>query len=141
MFNPSQQQVRDFFFTTYNKALDHKPLTSLEQLAHNVIKEHPEYLVVLANRGKYLDYNWSESEVNPFLHMSLHLTILEQLSIDQPKGIRRVYQQLQQKYHDTQLVEHRMIECLVDLLMTAQTHNKAPDLGVYFSNLTKLLEG
>ncbi len=42
MFNPSVNDVRNFFFTTYEKGVGHAVLTDLEKIAYSVILEHPE---------------------------------------------------------------------------------------------------
>jgi hypothetical protein len=56
--------------------------------------EHPEYHRVLEDRERYLDRDWKPEggDTNPFLHIAMHLAIEEQLSIDQPPGIRAAVQ-------------------------------------------------
>ncbi|MEY3746587.1 MAG: hypothetical protein RL194_46, partial [Pseudomonadota bacterium] len=90
LFNPSRDQVRQFFFDAWSKFKARQPLSDLEAIALEVMQMHPEYHQVLDTPDRYLEqaYFPEMGETNPFLHMSLHLSILEQLSIDQPPGIK-----------------------------------------------------
>ena len=92
LFNPSRDQVRQFFFDTWHKQQQPASLTPLEQMALSVILMHPEYHAVLSapERNAQREYFPEQGESNPFLHMGLHLSILEQISIDQPAGIRQI---------------------------------------------------
>ena len=94
MYNLNQFDVRSFFFDLQSKAEKKEPLTDLEKIAYSVILEHPEYNNILQNKDKYLEFKWSveNGETNPFLHLSMHLSILEQLSIDQPVGIKNLFE-------------------------------------------------
>jgi hypothetical protein len=89
MYNPSRDQVRQFFCDTWGKYRQNLPLEGLETKALDVILLHPEYHGLLADRGGAVerDYTPDTGEANPFLHLSLHLAVEEQLSIDQPPGI------------------------------------------------------
>ncbi|HWI13021.1 MAG TPA: DUF1841 family protein, partial [Burkholderiales bacterium] len=85
MFNPSRDEARRFFFDTWSKYRSQAPLTDLEKVALQVILLHPEYHAILGDPDRYLDrdYTPEHGQLNPFLHLSLHLAIEEQLSIDQ----------------------------------------------------------
>ena len=89
LFNPSRDQVRQFFFDTWLKFKQEKPLTDLEKIAVGVMQMHPEYHAVMDAPERYLQqaYFPEMGETNPFLHMSLHLSVLEQIAINQPPGI------------------------------------------------------
>lgn len=135
MFNPSQLEVRNFFFDTYAKATQSQELTALEKIAYAIILEHPEYHTVLENKIKYLEFVWSveNGATNPFLHLSMHLTIAEQSSIDQPPGICQLFTQLQQQYASAHEAEHQLIDCLSEMLWQAQRNNTGPDAQIYFN--------
>jgi hypothetical protein len=91
MFDPTRDQVRSFFFDTWRKYRSGTPLAGLETVGLGVILLHPEYHRVLDDPEKNLaqEYFPEGGETNPFLHLSLHLALEEQLSIDQPPGIAR----------------------------------------------------
>jgi Domain of unknown function (DUF1841) len=96
LFNPSQEEVRRFFCSTWRKHREASPLTPLEALALDWILEHPEYHEVLGDEEAAVQTNFSveQGQTNPFLHLSMHLAIAEQVSIDQPIGIQGIFQQL-----------------------------------------------
>ena len=83
MFEPSRDQVREMFFETWRKYRAGLPLAGIESLALDTVLLHPEYHDVLSMPARYRDKEYTD-ESNPFLHMSLHIALLEQLSIDQP---------------------------------------------------------
>ena len=96
MFAPSREDARRFFFDTWQKQQAGHPLSDLEKLLASVIAAHPEYHAVLSRPEQFRDREWQpeQGETNPFMHMSMHLAVEEQLSIDQPFGIRHLYKQL-----------------------------------------------
>src|SRR4051812_1047727 len=96
MFNPSQADVRRFFCGVYAKQRAGQPMDALETLAGQWLDEHPEYEAELADEQAALakNYDGAEGRANPFLHLSMHLSISEQCSIDQPRGIRQAVELL-----------------------------------------------
>ncbi|MGB1010203.1 MAG: DUF1841 family protein, partial [Thiolinea sp.] len=102
--------------------------------------EHPEYHPLLQDEDKALgrEYAPEGGETNPFLHMSLHIGLQEQVVTDRPAGIREVYQQLIARYgvHDA---EHRMMQYLIESLWLAQRNQSEPDEKVYMDGLRSLL--
>ncbi len=141
MFNPSVSDVRNFFFDTFNKGMAQIQLTDLEKIAFSVIIEHPEYHQVLRDKEKYLTYNWlpDAGETNPFLHMSMHMSIWEQLSIDQPQGIKDLYSELCNQLVNEHEAQHQVLDCLAEMVWQAQYNNMQPNPEVYLSCLRKKL--
>lgn len=137
MFNPSVEDVRNFFYDTYQKGSNREPLTDMEKIAFSVMLEHPEYQQILENKAKYFDSQWNveNGATNPFLHMSLHITIHEQLSINQPPGIKELYTEITKKYSDHHDAIHQMIDCLGEMIWHAQKNQQMPDVNIYFSCL------
>ena len=143
LFNPSRDEVRAFFFETWHKFAISKPLsfetqkakllTPLEQLALHVMQMHPEYHAMLNQPDLYREqaYYPELGETNPFLHMSLHLSILEQLSINQPIGISSIYQKLLVIHQDAHLAQHDILDCLGETIWLAQRNNTALDSAHY----------
>ena len=132
MFNPSRADVRRFFFDAWGKYRSQAPLAGLERTAVEIVLLHPEYHPLLddAERNLDRDYSPDSGKLNPFLHLSLHLAIAEQVSIDQPRGIRALHEQLQaiQGTHDAQ---HVLLECLGETVWQAQRTGTAPDESAY----------
>ena len=141
MFGNDRNQIRQFFFTVWNKRQQGDSLSALENIVAGVIDEHPEYHKLLDQPDTALDRDWTpeHGETNPFLHMGMHISIQEQLGVDQPAGIKLIYQQLLNKFGQAHEVEHQMIECLGLVLWQAQTGGTQPDLQAYQQCLQKLL--
>ncbi len=120
MFNPSRDQVRQFFADTWRKHRHEEILTPLEAIALDWIQEHPEYHKDLESpEAAATDYSVEAGRTNPFLHLSMHLAIAEQLSIDQPPGIREAYQRLSAR-SDAHRAAHEVMECLGQVVWEAQ---------------------
>lgn len=137
MFNPSREEARQFFFDTWRKYGDKQTLSGLEGTALDIILQHPEYHAMLSDPDKYLgqDYLPEFGETNPFLHMSMHLAIEEQLSIDQPPGIRAHFQNLLEKCGATHDALHITMDCLAEMIWQAQRNQTGPDSELYFNCL------
>lgn len=133
MFNPSQEDVRRFFCGAYRKYRNNEILEPLEAIARDWIMQHPEYAGELADVEAALasEYTIERGQVNPFLHLSMHLSIAEQVSIDQPPGIRAACQALTRKLDSEHEAHHQIMECLGEMLWTAQRNNAPPDGAAY----------
>lgn len=132
MFNPSQHEVREFFCEVQRKLRDREILTPLESIAHDWIVQHPEYEDTLAQVETALaaDYSVETGRSNPFLHLAMHLSISEQLSIDQPVGIRAAFQTLAQRLGEHE-AHHQIMECLGQMIWTSQRSGLPPDGAAY----------
>ncbi|HEY6280393.1 MAG TPA: DUF1841 family protein [Burkholderiales bacterium] len=141
MFNPSRDEARLFFFDAWKRYKEDQSLTDLHNLALEIIVLHPEYHKILDEPGRHLerDYLPEVGDVNPFLHMSMHLAIEEQLSIDQPRGIRALFEGILQKTSDRHAAFHIVMDCLGEMVWHAQRYNTAPDEKVYLECLKKQL--
>ncbi len=139
MFNPSREQVRQFFFDAWRKYRERGPLAGLDQLAVGVILLHPEYHPVLEAPERYQDreYRPEAGDTNPFLHMSMHLAIEEQLSIDQPPGIGLEFARIAAKSGDRHAACHEVMECLAETVWRAQRDDAAPDAPAYLECLQR----
>jgi hypothetical protein len=136
MFDPSRQQARGLFFGAWQKYRDGVPLAGIESLALEVILQHPEYHAVLDEPGRYREKDYVD-EANPFLHMSLHLALEEQLSIDQPPGIRSRWDALLRRSGERHHALHQAIECLAEMVWRSQRDGLPPDAAAYLSCLER----
>jgi hypothetical protein len=137
MFNPSRDEARNFLFETWRKRREGALLTPLEDLTAQLIEKHPEYHGLLAapERNQDKDYAPDGNVVNPFLHLMMHLTIEEQISINQPHGIRTHFERLTHKHESEHEAQHAMMECLGEMIWQAQRNKTAPDAAIYLSCL------
>ncbi len=133
LFNPSRDEVRTFFFDTWTKFKKNLVLTDLEKIALGIIHMHLEYHAILnaPEQFKHQEYFPEFGETNPFLHMSLHLSILEQISINQPIGITDIYEKLKLKHQNEHDAQHDILECLGEVIWQAQRNNTALDANYY----------
>lgn len=139
MFNPSREQARQFFFDTWRKYRQREMLSAMEDMALEVILLHPEYHAMLDDAERYQDKDYlpEMGDTNPFLHMSMHIAIKEQLSIDQPVGIRKRFERLMKKIGDEHAVMHQVMECLAEMIWQSQRNRSALDSTVYFECLDR----
>ena len=133
MFNPSREEVRDTFFATWRKYRAAEPLEGIEALVLEAILAHPEYHALLEAPARFREKDYTD-ETNPFLHMSLHLALAEQLSIDQPPGIVGLFNVLVSKYEKHEAL-HAAIECLAETVWRAQREGRPPDAAAYLDCL------
>ena len=133
LMQPSQADVRRFFCGVYAKARQGLPLEAMEQLVSLWIDEHPEYHSALSDLDAALRDMGTQDPAaeNPFLHLSMHLSISEQCSIDQPRGIRQAVELLSHKLGSLHDAHHRTMECLGRMVFESQRAGRMPDGQVY----------
>jgi Domain of unknown function (DUF1841) len=134
MFDPSREEVRETFFGAWRRYRAGQPLVGIEALALEVILLHPEYHQALSEPDRTLDKDYFH-ESNPFLHMSLHVALEEQLSIDQPPGIAQRFTALVSKFQDRHEALHQALECLAETVWRAQRDRAPPDAAAYLECL------
>ncbi len=135
MFQPSQADVRRFFCGVYAKSRAGQPLEAIELLASQWIDEHPEYHAEFADVDAALA-SMTQAEAgreNPFLHLSMHLSISEQCSIDQPRGIRQAVELLAARRNDLHAAHHEVMDCLGRMVWESQRAGRPPDGAAYIA--------
>ena len=139
MFQPSQHDVRRFFCDTHAKQRAGLPLTPMETLAGRWVAEHPEYHAELADLATALTtvYEVEAGRSNPFLHLSMHLSISEQASIDQPTGIRQAIDLLAARRQSLHEAHHEVMECLGEMIWASQRSGLPPDGPAYIDNVRR----
>ncbi len=142
MYNVNTHDVRRFFANVWQQRFVPARLDALQQKALRILEAHPEYARYMDNIEQYLDYDWTPEmgETNPFLHLSMHLSIQEQAGIDQPFGIRAVHETLCAKHGgDWVAAEHAMMDALAETLWEAQRFGNGLDVNSYMTKLRKLI--
>jgi hypothetical protein len=138
MFEPSRDEVRQFFSATWRKQRAGEILTPLESIAADWILEHPEYHALLGDPdGAHAEYGPERGETNPFLHLSMHLAITEQLSIDQPPGIRAAHERLIGRLGSPHEAQHAIMDCLGQILWESQRSGTPPDTDAYLAAIER----
>ena len=139
MFNPTQADVRRFFCAAHAKQQAGAPMEAIETLAALWIAEHPEYRADLADADAAVARNYDETpaRTNPFLHLSMHLSISEQCSIDQPPGIRQAVELLTARRGDLHAAHHEVMECLGRMIWESQRSGRPPDGQAYIDQVRR----
>ncbi|MDQ5917127.1 MAG: hypothetical protein QG660_236 [Pseudomonadota bacterium] len=142
MFNPSRDQVRHFFCNAWHKHLNRCVVEGAEATAIDIILRHPEYQALLASGDEAVAKDWTPEggEMNPFLHLSLHLAVAEQVSIDQPPGVRAAWQKLAARL-DPHAAEHVILECLGETIFRAQQVGGGMDAAAYVESIERAARG
>ncbi|MBN2647263.1 MAG: DUF1841 family protein [Thiotrichales bacterium] len=140
LYTSERDKLRQFYVDCWKKARLGLPLEPMEQMVARVIEMHPEYHRLLEN-AQHLgnEYKPEDGQTNPFLHMSMHLGLQEQVVLDRPAGIQALYQQLGEKIGDVMRTEHAMMECLGEMMWQAQRTQTEPDESAYLGCLRDLL--
>ncbi|MFP4494801.1 MAG: DUF1841 family protein [Halochromatium sp.] len=123
MFTQDRDALRQTYLTAWRKARAGEPLEPVERLIVEVAERHPEYHALLEQGESALGREWlpEGGESNPFLHMALHIALQEQVSTNQPPGIRRLYQgMIAACLGDAHAAEHRILDCLAEELWKIQ---------------------
>lgn len=136
LYSNDRDEYRKIFFDAWAKHKKQEPLQPLEAQLVDIMMHHPEYHAILDDPENNRTQNFESG--NPFLHMSLHLGIREQVATNRPAGIREVYLNLCKKSDDVQVAEHRMMEYLAKVLWEAQQSGKMLDEATYLEGLQKL---
>ncbi|MCU7796733.1 MAG: DUF1841 family protein [Candidatus Thiodiazotropha sp. (ex Myrtea spinifera)] len=141
MFGGERDQMRQVFFEAWRKAQAGEAMEPLEQMVSSVVKTHPEYHRLLndADKGLAKEFLPEGGETNPFLHMAMHISLLEQISTDRPPGISELNRRLTQRLGDAHEAEHQLMECLGRMLWEAQSENRMPDEAAYLDCIRRLV--
>jgi Domain of unknown function (DUF1841) len=139
MFNPSRDEARAFLVAAWAKHRAQRPTTELENIAADLIAMHPEYHATFEHPERHVerDYAPESGDINPFLHLSLHLAVAEQLAVDQPPGIRAQFERLRAAHGDEHAALHAVLECLGEVIWSAQRLGKPPDATLYLDCLER----
>ena len=141
LFTQDRTRTRQLFKAAWRKHISGDTLEPLEKQIASLLEEHPEYHNIINSDQDILDRDFvaEHGNDNPFLHLSLHLALREQVGTDRPTGIASITRSLLLKHGDGHIVEHLMIEKLGLFLWEAQRQQRAPDETAYLESLRQLL--
>ena len=137
MFSSDRSAQRKFLAKSWEKYKTNQILEPLELQLANIIAKHPEYQEIINNLDT--EYFPEQGKINPFLHINLHLSLQDQLDLDQPKGVKEIYNSLLKKIKDTHQVEHIMMEQIAEMIFISQKNNKPMDQEQYLRSLKELI--
>ncbi len=139
-FGQDRDGMRRYYCRAWARFRAGRPLEPLESQLIAVIRVHPEYQGLLDDETAACAWEAEAvgGETNPFLHMSMHLALHEQVGTDRPQGIKALYESLAARAGDVHALEHRMMECLGRALWDAQRGAAPPDERAYLECLRRL---
>jgi hypothetical protein len=139
LFGSNRQALREVFFRAWQQHRAGRSPAGAEHLIVLIALQHPEYHALLDNPADVTDRDYTpEQGGNPFLHMAMHIAIEEQLSVDQPPGIREHFAALCRRSGDEHDAQHQMMECLGECLWQASRSGLPPDNHAYLDCLQRL---
>ena len=137
----SRAQLRRVYVEAWRKFSAREPLEPYEAQVAAVVAEHREYVPLLEDGQAAVtaDFPPEVGQVNPFLHMSLHLAIREQVATDRPAGIAQAHRALAASLGDAHAAEHAMLSVLGETIWEAQVRGTSPDERAYLERIERLL--
>ena len=136
MYTNDREAYRKAYCEVWQKHLAGTALSMLEKQLLAVMLEHPEYQRFFEKPAP-LNQEFVFEE-NPFMHMSLHLGIREQIELDRPPGMRQAWQRLIAEKRPAHEIEHAMMTCLAKTIWEMQQTGEMPDEAEYVKQLLAL---
>jgi hypothetical protein len=140
---PSREQLRahrQVFWDAWQKAEAGLPLNALEVRIVRVIRMHPEYHPLFDDMERFLDRDFQVDDgMNPYLHLSLHLALEEQVATRQPPEVAQALEQMVAVRHeDRHEAMHALLEILAETVYLAQRRGGEPDVAEYARRVREL---
>ena len=139
MFGNNRSELRAVYLNCWRLKKNKLPMDPLQEIVANIVELHPEYHHLVEHEENVdRDFSVELGESNPFLHMSMHIALHEQISTNRPEGINDIFQKLCVMHGDPHQAEHAMMDCLGEALWQAQRDQTNPDEKAYLACLKKL---
>lgn len=139
LFGTDRNTLRRTFAEAWRRRVMGLVLEPLQARIAQVVEAHPEYHAVVQDTDSLdRDYTPENGQTNPFLHMAMHLALLEQRATDRPSGIARALELVDLKLGDPHAAEHEAMECLGRVMWEAQRAGTAPDEHDYLECVRRL---
>lgn len=141
MLGNNRNELRQVYLNCWQLKKNNLPMDPMQEVVANIVEQHPEYHQLLEHEEIIdKDFSAETGDSNPFLHMSMHIALHEQISTNRPHGINDCYQKSCILYGGPHDAEHHMMECLGKALWQAQREQNAPDEQKYLVCLKKIAQ-
>jgi len=132
---------RQVFWDAWWKFRADLPLNALEVRIARVIDMHPEYHAIFDDMETFLDRDTQVDDgMNPYLHLSLHLALEEQIAIRQPPEVSVCLEFLmRRKGMDRHDALHVLLDVLAEVTYFAQRKGGEPDVTSYAEQIRGLM--
>lgn len=142
--SPSRETLRahrQVFWDAWHKDQTDQPLNAMEVRIARVIRMHPEYHPLFADMESFLDRDFQDDGgMNPYLHLSLHLALEEQIASHQPAIVSTVLEHLMQvKNMERHDALHAILEILTEILHGSHRQGQEPDVQAYAERVQQLI--
>ena len=139
LFGSDRTALRRTFAQAWQRHLARAPLEPLQARIVQVVQAHPEYQAVIEDPESVdRDYLPDAGGTNPYLHMAMHIALLEQRATDRPPGITRALDIAARRLGDGHAAEHEAMECLGRVMWEAQREATTPDEMAYLACVKRI---
>lgn len=134
--NGLNQPNKKLFFEIWRKVKAGLSLKGEARLIGKIMLEHKEYHNTweFADILEEVEYD-PNTEVNPFMHITVHTIIENQLARDEPKGIRKIFKEMMTQEKDRHQVIHRIGAALTEEMWEMMKERRPFDETNYFKSL------
>ncbi|MDX8390848.1 MAG: DUF1841 family protein [Mariprofundaceae bacterium] len=131
---------RKVFWDTWRKVSSDLPLDALEVRIARVIHMHPEYYSLFDDEETFLDRDYQVDDgSNPYLHLSLHMALEEQVATHHPPELAIALEALMRKLSlDRHDALHQLLDILAEVVHDAQRQDKDLDTLTYATRLREV---
>lgn len=139
MFGNNRNELRQVYLSCWRLKKNKLPMDPMQEVVASIIELHPEYHHLLEDEENVdRDFSVELGESNPYLHLSMHIALHEQISTNRPHGINDCFQKLCILHGGPHEAEHAMMDCLGEALWQAQRSQTMPDETAYLECLKKI---
>ena len=140
MVPSDRAQLRAFYARAWERLQAGRPLQPLEALVAGVVGEHPEYQALVGSAARReADHGAADGQLNPFLHLGMHVALREQAAADRPAGFAALYARVLARHGERHVAEHAMMDCLGAVMWEAQRRGQPPDERAFLACVQGLL--
>ncbi|MDH4259780.1 MAG: DUF1841 family protein [Gammaproteobacteria bacterium] len=130
--------LRRVWLLAWQKERERLAMTPLETMLADVLRLHPEYLELLEDPDALArDWTPEGGQVNPFMHMGLHVALREGVAADRPAGLRELYRHMHRS-RDPHAVDHALMDCLAETLWEAERAGLPPDEAMFLARAQRV---
>ncbi len=142
---PSREQLRahrQVFWDAWQRAKNNLPLDAMQVRIARVIEMHPHYHHLFEDMESFLERDFQADDgTNPYLHLSLHLALEEQIATRQPPEVGSALEHMMTtKGIDRHEALHLILEILAESVYVAQREGKEPDVMRYLTRVRELTQ-
>jgi hypothetical protein len=134
-----RQYSQQKFFEIWQKASEEEKLEGEEASIAAAMLEHGEYYDTWEKADTLANYEYDpETDVNPFLHVTIHSIVENQIAMNTPREVRTTLEKLEAKGESHHEAVHKIGTALIEEIFRTMKHNKPFDQKRYIQNLKRL---